>query len=80
MLNFLLNLNLLLLFFKFSFFPSDWLVSSTRTLPVNIFFLEEEETLRQKATKNFRALGKNRTNDRILTDVVHSAGIVVYPI
>ena len=67
-------------FLKFLFFHQT-LVSSTRTLPVNIFYLEEGETMGQKATKNFRAQDKNRTNDlRILTDVVHSAGIAAYPI
>ena len=45
------------------------------------FYLEEGETIRQKAKKNFLAPGKNRTNElRILTYVVHSAGMVAYPI
>ena len=50
------------LFFYFTIF-NDTLVSSTQTLPVNIFNLEGGETMLARENANFRAPGENRTRD-----------------
>ena len=42
---------------------NDTLVSSTRTFPVNIFNLEEGETMLARDKGNFHALGKDQTRD-----------------
>ena len=80
MVNFLLKLKFIIIIFLFVLFSSDTSEQHTYTSSKH-FYLEEGETIRQKATKNFLAPGKNRTNElRILTYVVHSAGMVAYPI
>ena len=40
-------------------------MSSTHTLPVNIFNLEGGETMLARENKNFRTTGKNRTPNTI---------------
>ena len=57
-----LTLYLLFLFFYFIIF-NDTLVSSTETLPVNIFNLEGGETILGRDNENFSAPGENRTRD-----------------
>ena len=42
---------------------NDTLVSSAHTFPVNIFNLEEGETMLARDKGNFTAPGKNRTRD-----------------
>ena len=50
------------LFFYFIIF-NDTPVSSTHTLPVNIFNLEGGETMFARENENFRVPGENRTRD-----------------
>lgn len=46
-----------------------WNKNSASPLEVSLLFLlEEGETMRQKAAKNFRASGKNRTHDLRILD------------
>ena len=42
-------------------------MSSTHTLPVNIFNLEGGETMLARDNENFRAPGENRTRDLLNT-------------
>ena len=57
-----LTLYFIFLFFYFISF-NDTLVSSTHTLPVNIFNLEGGETMLARENENFRVPGENRTRD-----------------
>ena len=50
-----------LFFFFFFLIFHDVLVSSTLTVPVNIFLLEEGETLLARGNENFRVPYENRT-------------------
>ena len=52
-------INFIFIFINFN----DTLVSSTHTLPGNIFNLEGGETMLARDKGNFHALGKNQTRD-----------------
>ena len=53
------EINFIFIFINFN----DTLVSSTHTLPVNIFNLEGGETMLARDKGNFHALRENRTGD-----------------
>ena len=53
------KIKLIFIFINFD----DTLLSSTHTLPVNIFNLEGGETILARDKENFHAPGENRTRD-----------------